>query len=352
MIDLGRRGSRGAVLGPDPARERRADGDGAAAAAGPEGRSAPVATVLTDARGFWTRRLPVQRRAKYRFSWEEAGVDRGGRADAQRLSGVVDLATDTGAAVARRRDVSEFRDFYTAGYSLADPAEAERMGAGGRWGRARRPSTSSRCAPAPACGPGRWWRSAAGTGRCWPSSARAGWRRCSTASSSPRPRPRSRASAAVPGARRIEAFDGEEVPGRGRRLRPRGALARARARPGADVAAARGRAGGAGGAGRGAARGQPLRRRDGEARRGRADRPHPVLRPRGGARAGRASPGSAWRPSSPTPSPTPTTRSSPRRAAGSAVAAAKAGVRRAAWGAAPRAAEKLFTVHYACLARR
>ena len=33
-------------------------------------------------------------------------------------------------------------------------------------------------------------------------------------------------------------------------------------------------------------------------------------------------------------------------------AALKTGVRRAAWRAAPRAAERLFTVHYACLARR
>jgi len=33
-------------------------------------------------------------------------------------------------------------------------------------------------------------------------------------------------------------------------------------------------------------------------------------------------------------------------------AAVKAGVRRAAWRAAPRTAERLFTVHYACLARR
>ena len=33
-------------------------------------------------------------------------------------------------------------------------------------------------------------------------------------------------------------------------------------------------------------------------------------------------------------------------------AALKAGVRRALWGVSPRAAERLFTVHYACLARR
>jgi hypothetical protein len=38
--------------------------------------------------------------------------------------------------------------------------------------------------------------------------------------------------------------------------------------------------------------------------------------------------------------------------AGKARAALKAGVRRGLWRAAPRAAERLFTVHYACLARR
>jgi hypothetical protein len=29
-----------------------------------------VATVFTDANGYWTRRLPVERRARYRFSWQ------------------------------------------------------------------------------------------------------------------------------------------------------------------------------------------------------------------------------------------------------------------------------------------
>jgi hypothetical protein len=52
-----------------------------------------VATVKTDARGYWTRRLPVERRAKYRFSWEEAGTTVASDAR-RRLSGVVDLATD------------------------------------------------------------------------------------------------------------------------------------------------------------------------------------------------------------------------------------------------------------------
>ena len=35
-----------------------------------------------------------------------------------------------------------------------------------------------------------------------------------------------------------------------------------------------------------------------------------------------------------------------------ATAAVKTGVRRAAWRAAPKTAERAFTVHYACLARR
>jgi hypothetical protein len=41
-----------------------------------------------------------------------------------------------------------------------------------------------------------------------------------------------------------------------------------------------------------------------------------------------------------------------RGRAGWAAAALKAGVRRAAWRVAPRAAERAFTVHYAVLARR
>jgi hypothetical protein len=52
-----------------------------------------VATVQTDARGYWTRRLPVQRRAKYRFSWEEAGATAGAE-PTRRLSGVVQVAGD------------------------------------------------------------------------------------------------------------------------------------------------------------------------------------------------------------------------------------------------------------------
>jgi hypothetical protein len=49
--------------------------------------------VRTDARGFWTRVLPVERRARYRFSWVQAAVTAGGL-PTRRLSGVVELAGD------------------------------------------------------------------------------------------------------------------------------------------------------------------------------------------------------------------------------------------------------------------
>ena len=49
--------------------------------------------VRTDARGFWARMLPVQRRAKYRYAWEQAAVTAGGL-PRRRLSGIVSLASD------------------------------------------------------------------------------------------------------------------------------------------------------------------------------------------------------------------------------------------------------------------
>ena len=52
-----------------------------------------LARTRTDARGFWTRTLPVERRAKYRFSWEQAAVTAGGL-PTRRLSGIVNLASD------------------------------------------------------------------------------------------------------------------------------------------------------------------------------------------------------------------------------------------------------------------
>jgi hypothetical protein len=44
-------------------------------------RFRPVATVTTDARGIWTRRLPVERRSRYRFAWD------GGRSGVVRVAG-------------------------------------------------------------------------------------------------------------------------------------------------------------------------------------------------------------------------------------------------------------------------
>ena len=52
-----------------------------------------VALVRTDARGFWSHILPVEKRAKYRFSFEQAAVTAGGE-PTRRLSGVVRLADD------------------------------------------------------------------------------------------------------------------------------------------------------------------------------------------------------------------------------------------------------------------
>ena len=56
-----------------------------------------VAKTLTDEHGYWSHILPVERRAKYRFSWEQTtatATATAGAAPKRRLSGVVQLATD------------------------------------------------------------------------------------------------------------------------------------------------------------------------------------------------------------------------------------------------------------------
>jgi hypothetical protein len=53
----------------------------------------PIAHLQTDARGYWTRSLLVERDARYRFGWEEAATSAGG-APRRRLSGVVEVAGD------------------------------------------------------------------------------------------------------------------------------------------------------------------------------------------------------------------------------------------------------------------
>ena len=54
-----------------------------------------VFRTLTDTRGYWSHLLPVERRAKYRFSWVPAAAA-AGAAPKRRLSGIVQLATDPG----------------------------------------------------------------------------------------------------------------------------------------------------------------------------------------------------------------------------------------------------------------
>ena len=141
--------------------------------------------------------------------------------------------------------------------------------------------------------PGRpWSRSAAATARCSPSSPRAASRRASTASTCRRRRSRSPAAAAsrACGSRSSTASTSPRRTARttSRWSRTCSSTSRTRRRssprrPGCAV-----------GGGRGPARGQPLGRPPGEARRGGPDRPHPVLPPVGGPRAVRR--GRAWDP--------------------------------------------------------
>ena len=135
---------------------------------------------------------------------------------------------------------------------------------------------------------------------------------------------------------------------RGRRLRPRDPLPRARARPRAGAAARRGRARRARGDRRGAARGQPLRRPAGQARGGRAHRPPALLLARRRPRARWPTRGSSCRPSSTDPLP----RAHHAFFASGAPARAAATAKWAVRAAAHRVAPALFTVHYAVLARR
>jgi hypothetical protein len=53
----------------------------------------PIAVVRTDANGYWSRTLPVQRHAKYRFGWEEPAATVGA-APRRRVSGAVEVAGD------------------------------------------------------------------------------------------------------------------------------------------------------------------------------------------------------------------------------------------------------------------
>ena len=189
-----------------------------------------LARTLTDARGFWSITLPVSGARTTgspgsRLPSPPAARRRGGCRGSSRL------ASDPAQPVARLTAVSgeperaageppaeaeaaaDPRGFYTAGYALADRAEADRMG---RWralgARSKADHAVVLCARAGAAAGDagrdrlRRRRAAGGARR-----ARAG-ARCSTASSS---RPTAAALArdrTIAGARRIEAYDGEHVP--------------------------------------------------------------------------------------------------------------------------------------------
>ena len=282
------------------------------------------------------------------------GATAGGRADAQRLSGVVDLATDTGAAVARLTAVSELRDFYTAGYSLADRAEAERMG---RWralgARSKADHAVRRCARRAGLRPRTLVEIGCGDGALLAELGARGLAPVLDGFELSPPAAEIARGADDPGRAADRGLRRRARAGGGRRLRPRGrsrtcsSTSRSPApllREAARVAPAvlvevpleANRSAGAAAKRAEAARIGHIQFLDRAA-------VHALV---AGRRAGASSPSSA------TPSPTPTTRSSPRPRPARAAAALKAGVRRALWRVAPRAAERLFTVHYACLARR
>ena len=196
------------VLGPDPAGERRADGHGAAAAAGPEG-------VPAGGDGADRRARLLDAAAAAPAAGEVPLLVGGGRRDRGRRSHAPAVRRRRGRERSRppvaRVAVSDFREFYTEGYSLPDRGRGRADGAlagarGALEGRPRRDAVR----PRRGCGRARSSRSAAATGRCWPSWRRAGSRRCSTASSSPRRPPSWPGRAGV--ARRVEVFDGLTVP--------------------------------------------------------------------------------------------------------------------------------------------
>ena len=247
--------------------------------------------------------------------------------------------------------MSEFRDFYTAGYSLADPSEAERMGEWRALGaRSKAEHVVALCGRAGlrprtlveiGCGDGALLAELGARGLA---PALDGFELSPPAAEIARER-------SVPGARRIEAFDGEEVPAEDgaydlailshvlEHVPEPMSLLREAARVATAVLVE-----------------VPLednrsaRREEKRAEAARIghiqffDRAavHSLVRVAGLGVVAELS------------DPLPYAHHSffAETRGQHAVAAAKAGVRRAAWRAAPRVAEKLFTVHYACLARR
>ena len=128
--------------------------------------------------------------------------------------------------------MSEHRQFYTAGYSLADRAEADRMG---RWralgARSKADHAVVLCARA-GLRPETLVEIGCGDGALLAELGARGLAPVLDGFELSPPPPTLARERTIAGARRIEAYDGEHVPARRRRLRPRGALARARARRG------------------------------------------------------------------------------------------------------------------------
>ena len=123
------------VLGPDPPGERRADGHGAAAAAGPEGvparRRRCRPTRAATGRGGCRSSGGRSTASRGRRPGVTAGADR----RRARLSGVVEVAGEPGAALARVA-VSDFRDVLHGGLLAAGPGRGRADGALAGAGRA------------------------------------------------------------------------------------------------------------------------------------------------------------------------------------------------------------------------
>ena len=185
-----------------------------------------------------------------------------------------------------------------------------------------------------------------GDGVLMDASPSAGWGPPATATRSPSGRWLWRGR---PGMDAVRRFDGEHLPVGRRDLRPGRALPRARARARPAAPAARDRAGSPGGGGGGAAGGQPLGLPAG-GRGGRRAIGHLHRFNRGDVHVLCAAAG--LHPVAELSDPLPYAvhayfAAGPRRRA---KAAAKTAVRRALFTASTKAAERAFTVHYACLA--
>ena len=295
-------------------------------------RARPTATAGRRSRRCWTRR-PVPRVSG---SVDPSRSEK--TAAAGRLGAVTDASEDPAA-------------FYTAGYSLADHDEGMKMG---RWralgARSKAAHARSLCArrgsrPATVveigCGDGSLLLELAAV---WPAASFDGFELSPPAIEIARGR-------GIPRVGRLEAYDGVGRARRGRRVRPRGPLARARARARPGAAAGRGRAGGAVRARRGAAGGQPLRLPARQARRGGADRAPARLRPRGGPRARRGR-RAARRRRAQRPAAARAPRVLRRDAGGPRGRHGQVGAARGGVANRPDRAEGWFTMHYAVLATR